>query len=80
MLHKLIIFLVAPSFAGNYSVKINLEDFDGHQRYAEYKNFQVANEKVQVLKVDEIHYVCGCLKIKRNIYFLKKNRLSNIIS
>ncbi|KAK5614877.1 hypothetical protein CRENBAI_010446 [Crenichthys baileyi] len=30
---------------GNYSVKINLEDFDGHQRYAEYKNFQVANEK-----------------------------------
>ncbi|KAM4586113.1 fibrinogen-like protein 1 [Fundulus diaphanus] len=30
---------------GNYTVKINLEDFDGHQRYAEYKNFQVANEK-----------------------------------
>ncbi|XP_038157376.1 fibrinogen-like protein 1 [Cyprinodon tularosa] len=32
---------------GNYSVRINLEDFDGHQRYAEYKNFQVANEKDQ---------------------------------
>lgn len=57
MLHKRIIFLVPPSFAGNYSVKINLEDFDGHQRYAEYKNFQVANEQVQVLKVNEMHYM-----------------------
>ncbi|XP_017278610.1 fibrinogen-like protein 1 [Kryptolebias marmoratus] len=30
---------------GHYSLKINLEDFEGHQRYAEYKNFRVANEK-----------------------------------
>ncbi|KAI4819687.1 hypothetical protein KUCAC02_004927 [Chaenocephalus aceratus] len=30
---------------GNYSLRINLGDFDGNQRYAEYKNFQVANEK-----------------------------------
>ncbi|XP_031135851.1 fibrinogen-like protein 1 [Sander lucioperca] len=30
---------------GNYSLRINLGDFDGYQRYAEYKNFKVANEK-----------------------------------
>ncbi|XP_061582398.1 fibrinogen-like protein 1 [Cololabis saira] len=30
---------------GNYSLRINLEDFDGNQRYAEYKDFKVANEK-----------------------------------
>ncbi|XP_034546189.1 fibrinogen-like protein 1 [Notolabrus celidotus] len=30
---------------GNYSLRINLEDFDDNQRYAEYKNFKVANEQ-----------------------------------
>lgn len=32
---------------GNYSLRINLEDFDGNQRYAEYTNVNVADEKVQ---------------------------------
>ena len=36
------------SVTGNYSLRINLGDFDGNQRYAEYKNFQVANEKVLI--------------------------------
>ncbi|CAG5993038.1 unnamed protein product, partial [Menidia menidia] len=30
---------------GNYSLRIYLEDFEGNQRYAEYKNFKVTNEK-----------------------------------
>lgn len=34
---------------GNYSLRINLEDFDGNQRYAEYKNFKVDDEKVLIL-------------------------------
>lgn len=29
---------------GNYSLRINLEDFDSNQRYAEYKDFKVADE------------------------------------
>ncbi|KAM4621405.1 fibrinogen-like protein 1 [Polymixia lowei] len=30
---------------GNYSVRINLADFEGNQRYAEYTGFKVANEQ-----------------------------------
>ncbi|XP_054648212.1 fibrinogen-like protein 1 [Dunckerocampus dactyliophorus] len=30
---------------GNYTLTIHLEDFDGNQRHAEYRNFKVADEK-----------------------------------
>nr|XP_057918997.1 fibrinogen-like protein 1 [Doryrhamphus excisus] len=30
---------------GNYTLAIHLEDFDGSQRHAEYRNFKVADEK-----------------------------------
>ncbi|XP_039638964.1 fibrinogen-like protein 1 isoform X1 [Perca fluviatilis] len=32
---------------GNYTLRINMEDFEGNQRYAEYKNFKVDDEKDQ---------------------------------
>lgn len=32
---------------GNYELRIDMEDFEGKQRFAEYKNFKVDNEKDQ---------------------------------
>ena len=38
---------VTQCFLGNYTLRINMEDFEGNQRYAEYKNFKVDDEKVK---------------------------------
>ncbi|KAJ0050397.1 hypothetical protein NL108_018562, partial [Boleophthalmus pectinirostris] len=32
---------------GNFSLRINLEDFEGNQRYAEYRDFRVGEEQEQ---------------------------------
>uniref|UniRef100_A0A3Q0RJ85 Fibrinogen-like protein 1 n=1 Tax=Amphilophus citrinellus TaxID=61819 RepID=A0A3Q0RJ85_AMPCI len=32
---------------GTYDLRINMEDFEGNQRYAEYKNFKVDDEQVK---------------------------------
>ncbi|XP_071388857.1 fibrinogen-like protein 1 [Centroberyx affinis] len=32
---------------GNYDMRVDMEDFEGNQRYAEYKNFKVDDEKDQ---------------------------------
>lgn len=32
---------------GNYDLRIDMEDFEGNQRFAEYKNFRVDDEKVK---------------------------------
>ena len=38
---------------GNYSLRINLEDFDNNEKYATYKQFAVGDEKsVYKLTVD----------------------------
>ncbi|KAL1023828.1 hypothetical protein UPYG_G00046860 [Umbra pygmaea] len=45
---------------GNYDLKINLEDFDGNQRYAKYNNFKVDDEKDQYqLHLGEYHGNAG---------------------
>lgn len=37
------------SVSANQSLRINMEDFDGNQRYAEYENVKVASEQVMTL-------------------------------
>lgn len=33
-------------FLGNHELQIDMEDFEGNQRYAKYKNFKVDDEQV----------------------------------
>lgn len=33
-------------FSGDYTLKIDLADFEKNSRYAQYKNFKVGDEKV----------------------------------
>lgn len=44
-------FVHRPSFIyflGNYELRIDMEDFDGNERYAKYKKFRVDDEKVKL--------------------------------
>lgn len=33
---------------GNYDLRINMEDFEGNERFAEYKSFKVDGEQVKL--------------------------------
>lgn len=60
---------VIPCLLGNYDLRIDMEDFEGNQRFAEYKNFRVDDEKVkhgrcrtiQVVKVESCHFLSRIL-------------------
>lgn len=42
----MMVVCVTLPLLGNYDLRIDMEDFEGNQRFAEYKNFKVDDEKV----------------------------------
>lgn len=40
---------------GDYTLKIDLADFEKNNRYAQYKNFKVGDEKVLTFSNNEHH-------------------------
>lgn len=46
---------VTQCLAGSYDLRIDMEDFEGKQRHAEYKNFRVDDEKVTLQTENEKH-------------------------
>ena len=55
-------------FLGDYTLKIDLADFEKNSRYAQYKNFKVGDEKVLTFSNTYRHkLMCGTYNIKPKV-------------